>query len=1068
MVTGRVSSFLALACAAISIHAAAPDVDVPISWDIPAGNIWQTIEAYKLQASARVRVRCNYCSGPQACSSDEIGTGSCIPQCPRPQDKIKRVNRVCSLPCEALDAITTRAVSGDLPLLEALTRMLKGTGVTFAVHRRSGGGDLEIVLLDEKRHFDIPAGPTSQTAGMFTAQSGVRTVIASKLYRQARTGAVRGYLTPDEALEIMLRGTGLAYVPFRDFGEGIYVYDESPQVLVLGRRADDGVEALTAPKQSVEQEEMKRSAYASVQEALNTLTLASRGGPSEVSDPGGNFGRGASVNLRGLGPRATLVLINGQRQATSGANGDFVDVSSIPWAAVRRIEVLPDGTSALYGSDAIAGVVNIILQDDLVGAETHMHLASSSGGGDEALIGQLFGARWSTGKLFTAYQYTQRDILPASARSYTASSDKTRLGGSNYSSPFSNPGNLLDLFTGIPTHAIPRDQDGTSLSVSSLESGTNLQNRMSGTDLLPRTQLHSIYLSATQSLGSRLDLHAEGRFSKRDILQHHYAAEGLLAVPRTNAFFPRDLEAPVALISYSFLDDLGPVRARARTNNYAGTLAVTADLGKGWTASISRSQAREALRWHVSNQVDFATLAQALADSNPSTAFNPFGEGSHTPPQTLEEIEAVDAEGVASRVATMRFVADGPVAELPSGDAELAAGFELRKESLRRETQGIPSFDRNVDALFAELAIPFFGKLETQGPARLQVSLAGRGERQSDGKARFNPRLGFQALFARSLKFRGSWGTSFSAPHLADLHDASMNHAGLVSVSDPQAPEGESVVLVQQGNNPTLREESARTWTAGVDWAPQWSPGLTFSFTYYDISYRDRILALPPTALGTVLVDAQWTKIITRNPDSGVVETVCATPGFLGDPAHCMSTPIAALVDARPQNLSTLVMRGIDLNVTRTRRTEWGEFRFSFAGSYILKMAQGLSSFAPTQSIVDTVGSPPSRRARATLDWSRYGARRTGFGAGMAVDYSGSYGDDASRAHPAIEASLTADLQATYRFGADHLFGDAEIALSVNDVFNQNPPFVDREMGYDAFNARPYGRVFGAFVRKSW
>ncbi len=131
------------------------------------------------------------------------------------------------------------------------------------------------------------------------------------------------------------------------------------------------------------------------------------------------------MNLRGLGTGATLVLVNGRRQPYSGTEADFVDLSGIPWSAVDRIEVLPDGASALYGSDAIAGVVNVIMRKDLDGAETQVRFGTAPGGAEERLVAQLFGTRWNSGNVLFAYQFSDRGALDASARAYTATSDKT-------------------------------------------------------------------------------------------------------------------------------------------------------------------------------------------------------------------------------------------------------------------------------------------------------------------------------------------------------------------------------------------------------------------------------------------------------------------------------------------------------------------------------------------------------------------------------------------------------------------------------------------------------------------
>ena len=190
---------------------------------------------------------------------------------------------------------------------------------------------------------------------------------------------------------------------------------------------------------------MKETAYATVQDALQVLPMNSGAAPSEdFAGNGGNYNRGTGPNLRGIGYGATLVLVNGRRQPLAGSDADFVDTSNIPWSAVERIEVLPDGASALYGSDAIAGVMNIVMREDLEGAETQGRFASALGGSDEKMFAQLFGSRWDTGKWLLAYQFSERGSLAAADRRYTASADKRPLGGSDYRSFMGNPGNIID------------------------------------------------------------------------------------------------------------------------------------------------------------------------------------------------------------------------------------------------------------------------------------------------------------------------------------------------------------------------------------------------------------------------------------------------------------------------------------------------------------------------------------------------------------------------------------------------------------------------------------------------
>ncbi|KAK0351360.1 hypothetical protein LTR94_025263, partial [Friedmanniomyces endolithicus] len=176
-----------------------------------------------------------------------------------------------------------------------------------------------------------------------------------------------------------------------------------------------------------------------------------------VPDASGvDVGGGSSINLRGLGSDATLTLLNGRRLAYTAVR-QSVDVSGIPVSAVDRIEVVPDGASAIYGSDAVAGVANVILRRDYDGLETSARLAGTTDGGDfQQQYGALAGRKWASGGLFAAYEYGSNTAILASQRSYAA----TR-----------SPG--LDLYPALRHHSVVASghQDlggGLTLSVDGL------------------------------------------------------------------------------------------------------------------------------------------------------------------------------------------------------------------------------------------------------------------------------------------------------------------------------------------------------------------------------------------------------------------------------------------------------------------------------------------------------------------------------------------------------------------------------------------------------------------------
>lgn len=959
--------------------------------------------------------------------------------------------------------------------------------------------------------FQIPAGHAPQTLREFYLQSRVRVLYLADTVKGAQTQAISGELEASDALARMLQGTGLSYefdgeyaavikrgpdvaaMPHADTtpesaGQGPSLPastntgdpNKLEEVLVTGSLIH-GVFDITSPLIPVDSTHMKRTGYATVQDALQSLPLAATVTRGEVVGGVGNFSLGSGINLRGLGDAATLVLVNGRRQPVAGTTGDFVDVSNIPWSMVERIEVLPDGGSALYGSDAVAGVVNILMRKDLDGAETQLRYGTAADGAREILAAQLAGHQWDSGQWFAGYQYYERSSLAAAHRDYAANPDLSTRGGRDHRQISSNPGNILDLETLLPAYALPSGQDGTSLEPGDLLPGVaNRRNQLANVELLPDKRTHSFYFTATQDLSERVELFAEGRYGERDVRQQRWlGSENILFVPATNAFFVSPYEGvPFALVAYDLSNDLGPNSVHGRSRNYVGTLGVKAELNDSWQTSLAATYGAEEMRSTDSGQPKQNELAAALADPNPATAFNPFGDGSHTNPATIDSLRAINRQQARSDISSVELTTDGTLLHLPAGDAKAAIGAEYREESLgvdlRHETSGTPPshthFRRKVAAIFSELAIPLIGNAaDSRAAPRLELSLAGRYEQYDDFGRTFNPKLGLRWTPFDFLKLRASWGTSFRAPNLVDLDDA-RNAAGFVSFQDPRSPTGRSNVLIAQGGNPDLKEERASTWTTGFDLAPPSLPGFQLSLTGYSIHYEDQVIQPgPPNVFDFLLEEDRWTSVITRDPSQSQIDAICASPLFFGDRAQCASDPPAVIVDIRKHNLAIAKVRGLDLALTQSLDTDLGRFSVHVNGTQVFHFERAFTKTAPAVDIADTVNNPLALRLRGTLEWRQRATHQSGFVANLTANYTGGYTDRDSPLRHSVDAWTTFDLGLSYRTARRGGWtDDTELAVNLTNVLDENPPFVDREWGYDVFNVQPTGRVFSAFVSKRW
>ena len=955
--------------------------------------------------------------------------------------------------------------------------------------------------------FQLPAEPFPQAILDFYHQSGVRAIYsATPQVERLKTQAVSGVMDSATALRRMLEGTGLTFefdarhsVIIRPAASQSAQNAPTPQA----RRPEDarkypppdgrggllqqvevtgslihGVQDAIAPLLYIRRQQLSQAPYATVEDTLYELPLVSMNGPREDLGVDDNYQYGAGINLRGLGVGATLVLVDGQRQPLGGLTGDFVDVSTIPWSAVKRIEVLPDGASALYGSDAIAGVVNIIMRDRFRGAETDVRYGTAPDGRSEVMVAQLLGTAWKSGHAMLAYQFSDATPLSAATRPYAANADKTPYGGANYDSYYSNPGNILDPRTLQPAYGIPAGQDGKALTAGALSPLINLQNPFSRYQIFPERTAHEFYASAAESPSDALELFVRARYAQRDTQLSTLPQQQVLAVPSTNAFYVNPYPGvPYTLVAYSFQRDFGPTQFSSRSRVYMGTVGAVVHVGGGWQVTMSESDGNQSLGYDDYNVPDPAQLAVALADSNPATAFDPFADGSYTNPATLALIRRSYHYHSSAGIEDTSAIADGPLVRLPAGEAKLAVGVERRAETLDhnvpdptdpRERTIAQRYSRQVFSVLSQLEVPLIGDPRNRrAPPRLTLNLAGRYDHYSDFGGTFNPTARLEWTLTHWVKLRGSWGRSFRAPKLDDLYDTSQNLAGMTVLPDPASPTGRSLVLAEQGSNPHLHQETARTWTAGVDVAP--GRGSEVSLTYYSIDYFNRIeqpAAYDP--LGILEHPTEWVSAITRDPTESQIAAVCQSPEFVGSVASCLASRPAAIIDLRLANLSATRTSGLDLDAHERFDSRWGHFDFRLQGNYVFRFLQSVTPTSSAVSILNTVANPLALRLRATAGWSRHRAQGRGWSLNLAVNYTGSYRNPASTQMPSVRAWTTVDVQARYRMAGVLESGRTDLTVNVVNVFNRNPPFVDSQFGYDVFNVQALGRVLSLDLTEWW
>jgi iron complex outermembrane recepter protein len=965
----------------------------------------------------------------------------------------------------------------------------------------------------EPRHFAVPAGEAAQTLVLFGHQADRFISYDFSHVQHQLTQGIDGDFEIADALRFMLNGSGLDFhlsdsgsvfvnviEPTADasalaahpgsnslkVGEGprpvqrpletVYVsYTPEAEEEQAKRGAvptNTSVEAVTLDAKDIEQ-----SGAQNVPDLMRPITFNFGGGATEDTQVLGreaptNTAYGSGLNLRGLGSRATLVLVDGFRLAPSGSSGLFFDISNIPLSAIQQIQVISDGDSTLLGEDAIGGIVNLQLRGSGTAPETR---ASFGGFGKSSLGEQLFSqsvvGHWDSGGGLLAAEYYDRDALFASERSQ-ATSDLTPWGGSNFGSPTGNPGTLV---TTLPDgtqqfFGIPAGQNGTGLKASQLTAGPLLHDLFQGTTVLPHQQRLSVIGTGDLKLSDDLILWGDALVSRRRVKDDSAGLTAALSIPTTNPWYVNPVPGSSVQVLYGFGPDLGSQTLEGEV--YSGQLAggATYAITSHWNVNGYLSYAGEYQRDIFGNLVNFTALQPYLNSSDPSTAFNAFGDGSYTNPTTLAAIRSQRYAHYRSAYYAASLTASGSVLTLPMGDVAVTFGTDYRYQTFASalsptDSTAASTFaaDRHMTALYAQGIVPLMGPDDSKRhPHRLELSAGVRDERYSDVGNALAPQLGLTFWATPSVSVRAGWAKLFRPPDLSDLSEAS-NVSTIAVLPDTH---GLTNALVWTGGNNDLRPESAQNLTGGFTVSPVSLPDLSVSATYFHTIFDQIIQSIDLPA--TVLQDPQYSWLVSRDVTAAQRAQVCAEGQFVGTPSDCLNAPVGALVDVRLHNAATLKTDGIDIASRYVIHTPRGQLKLGVDSTYVLRYAEANTPTSPITSYLSTAHYPIAFRAKATTGWET-----RNFWTQAVMNYQGGYEDTDSVPRRPISPWSTWDVSAGYRLGnvVPEFSDQIQLIASALNVFNRQPPFLNNaveELGYDEENGDLLGRRVSIQIRVKW
>jgi iron complex outermembrane receptor protein len=823
--------------------------------------------------------------------------------------------------------------------------------------------------------------------------------------------------------------------------------DALEEIVVTGTLIH-GVAPVGSDLISVSRTDIEQTGAATVSDVLATVPqMANFLQSQKPGIPGAEDGTNPP-NLRGLNPGATLSLVNGHRMVGAGIEGTTFDPNAIPALALERVEIVPDGASSLYGSDAIAGVVNFITRKDLQGAETSLRYgaADSYHASD---LGQAFGTVWSTGSAMLTYEYSQNTDLTGNERPAYYSVDRRPFGGND----------LRATNCPLPNVTVPGSS--TNYAFPGLAPNTvNYCDSVGPTDLLWANSRNSVFGTVRQQLGGSIELWANVSWSDRN-------SRGLVASPaeqatiaNTNPYFQAvpGTGATSETVTFRADDLVGADYTTDRSDATSGELVTGLDfkLPHDWRATAYGNLGRSDATSHEPQSLNGTALATAAAGTTPGTALDPFGPG--TGPAVAAGIDDFDFYNHARQNLYEGVVnADGPLVQLPGGPLKLAVGAEYRKEEFTAEFHEGPIeaptssntavASRTVSSGYAELFVPIVGKDNALPLVKsLDISASARHDGYSDFGSTNNPKFGLNWTVVDGFTLRGSYGKSFHAPNLSDLHaiDGKFVTVGypvslLYLGADPKIPAGYNAYVLA-GGNPALQAERARTFSFGVDFQPAALPGLHATATYYNIDYSN-IVAVPPLGSSALFTDPAFSRFIYRNPSPALLSSLSAgLPPLLLVPIN-PALP-TTLFDLRRQNLGVEDTDGIDFNINYHWSSAIGEMSTGVAGEWILKYDIQASPTSPAsnQFIVSATGGTPKYRARGNLGWSN-----GPYAATMFINYNGAYNNELSVNSGGISsytanAYVTADLHLGYSLPDEGWTRGTQLSIDVENLFDAEPP----------------------------
>jgi outer membrane receptor protein involved in Fe transport len=822
----------------------------------------------------------------------------------------------------------------------------------------------------------------------------------------------------------------------------------------IGRTADfEG----PSPVLTVDREAIENSGYTNLQQLLEKIPVNGNGAFSTRGNNQDSTANGAaSISLRGLGADATLVLVNGRRVAISSfaesVTTNFVDINTIPVAAIERVEVLKDGASAVYGSDAVAGVINIVLRKDFDGFEVSASYGDvTSGSAAETNASAIWGTSGEDSNITMIIDYFKNDTLFNSERGRIGSANNTAAGGADYRSSRGYPGRFFVPDGLAPDPGITIDP---SCPAAQGAGQTCLYDYGPWNLLVPESERTGLLVLGRKGLGSGIEV-----FTELAVQHNTSIAQG--------APTPLDETAGLTLTNhpddpYVGTDAVGISRFRTvdagarqydiETDNLRVVVGLRGSFTSTWDWEVAVQRARsESTQTGSRNQgwvrTDF--LQQQMDLGN----YNPFG-GTINDQAVIDAISTSLVRQGKSDLTMYDAQVNGALFDMSAGPVLMAAGLEFRDESVSDQpddqfvrglifgTEAVSAAaQRDNWSAFVEFSVPLAETLELQ--------LAARHDDYSDFGSSTNPKVALRWAPIDEFALRASWGEGFRAPSLAQVglgpSQESEFFQDTFGCADNPAYCANTDFQIVFAGNPDLTPEESETFNIGAVWQP--TEAIDLSVDFWDIEQDNKIDEVPRV-------------FIYEQECNNQASTICVRGAPLpGDTLGPLSFIRSGFVNIGKQSA-----QGVDLAGSYTMDMGGGTLTLGLDYTHMLEFDKVvLDSTGLAFETQEFAGEYeyPEDRAALTGDYT-FGD----WGIRTRVNYIGSFNDfrtlSPGSLAPVRSVSSFNTVNFQFSFGG---IRNTKIALSLDNAFDEKVPVAigdgDTDVyGYVSSTHNPRGRFW--------